>query len=121
MLTGVHGTLQDLSRLEAGKVELSDDVFSPWQAATQALHMVSARAMERQIKLEVEVDCPQVRDVLVKGDGECSPLRTITVLVLIHATLAQPPRSAKSSSTCYQTHASSLTEMVPSPPASGWM
>jgi signal transduction histidine kinase len=63
------GYRQDLSRLEAGKVQLSEDVFSPWQAASQALHMVSARAMERNLKLDLEVDDPQVRTALVKGDG----------------------------------------------------
>lgn len=64
--THITNNVLDLSRLEAGKVELLNDIVHPARVASLAIDMMSARAQEKDIELTLEVPTDQT---LIKGDG----------------------------------------------------
>ena len=64
--THITNNVLDLSRLEAGKVELLNDIVHPARVASLAIDMMSARAQEKDI--EIRLDAPE-EGILIKGDG----------------------------------------------------
>jgi len=58
----------DLSRIEAGRLEIIDQPFDPRECIGQAAEMLAMTAKEKSLRLETEV-APEVPDFLV-GDAE---------------------------------------------------
>ncbi|KAK9894926.1 hypothetical protein P389DRAFT_86410 [Cystobasidium minutum MCA 4210] len=64
--THITNNVLDLSRFEAGKVELLSDIVYPARVATLAVDMMMARAQEKEIELKLDIPEDQI---LVRGDG----------------------------------------------------
>lgn len=64
--THITNNVLDLSRFEAGKVELLNDIVYPARVATLAVDMMMARAQEKEIALRLDIPEDQI---LVRGDG----------------------------------------------------
>lgn len=64
--THITNNVLDLSRLEAGKVELLHDLVQPNRVAKLAIDMMGARAQEKDITLELSAPSEAA---LIRGDG----------------------------------------------------
>lgn len=64
--THITNNVLDLSRFEAGKVELLNDIVYPARVATLAVDMMMARAQEKEIDLRLDIPDDLT---LVRGDG----------------------------------------------------
>lgn len=64
--THITNNVLDLSRFEAGKVELLNDIVYPARVASLAVDMMMARAQEKEIELSLDIPDNQT---LVRGDG----------------------------------------------------
>lgn len=64
--THITNNVLDLSRFEAGKVELLNDIVYPARVASLAVDMMMARAQEKEIELRLDIPEDQT---LVRGDG----------------------------------------------------
>lgn len=64
--THITNNVLDLSRFEAGKVELLNDIVYPARVASLAVDMMMARAQEKEIELKLDIPEDQT---LVRGDG----------------------------------------------------
>jgi CheY-like chemotaxis protein len=66
-LSDVIGDILDVSRIEAGTLELEDAPFSVEEAVFSAAHMLAARAAEKNLEFFVEIT-PEV-PIYIMGDG----------------------------------------------------
>ncbi|HBL29429.1 MAG TPA: hypothetical protein DD490_21565 [Acidobacteria bacterium] len=63
-LMRVLNQVLDLSKIEAGHMELAEGRFSPRSLMTDAVDLVRPRALERGLALVLELDWPEGRDVV---------------------------------------------------------
>jgi len=66
-LLGLLNDILDLSKIEAGHVEISQEPFSPRETAEQAIRTVASRASEKQLDLRLDIDAEVPAQVM--GDG----------------------------------------------------
>ncbi len=81
MLLGVLGDLLDLSRVEAGTLQLRSEDFSPREAAKRALEVLSARARQKGLDLS----CLVAEDVPARLRGDPVRLQQVLLNLLSNA------------------------------------
>ncbi|WP_217596424.1 PAS domain S-box protein [Cohnella sp. GbtcB17] len=80
-LLAIIGEILDFSKIDSGKTELSLDTFDVRASVSEAVDIVSARARDKGLRIEVSVD----RDVPGHAVGDASRLKQILMNLLSNA------------------------------------
>lgn len=80
-LLAIIGEILDFSKIDSGKTELALDTFDVRASVTEAVDIVSARARDKGLRIEVAVD----RDVPGNAIGDASRLKQILMNLLSNA------------------------------------
>lgn len=88
LLLGLINDLLDLSRIEAGRFELSTDILNLKEIGTECIHLIELRAQGQKVELENTIE-DSLPDLLADGRA----IRQILINLLTNAVKFAPPQS----------------------------
>tara|TARA_X000001316_G_C915709_1_gene30142 strand:+ start:114 stop:1091 length:978 start_codon:yes stop_codon:yes gene_type:complete len=88
LLLGLINDLLDLSRIEAGRFELSTDILNLKEIGTECIHLIELRAQGQKVELENTIE-DNLPDLLADGRA----IRQILINLLTNAVKFAPPQS----------------------------